>query len=564
MNATPAPISSPDERAQLPIAGPATVFEAFSRTAARHGDRPFLATLPETARAYGLEPGEITYRQAGAMVSALIEAYRSKGYRFGHRVGILLENRPAFFLHWFALNALGVSLVPINPDLRSAELEYLIGHSELVATIAIPSRHHDIAAAGKAAGRDIAVVGPDDEPASVDVLPAWQGKDGRDSECALLYTSGTTGRPKGCVLPNEYFLYAGHWYAGAGDLIALREGAERMLTPLPVFHMNAMAYSAMAMVLTGGCLIALDRFHPKSWWASVKRSRATVVHYLGVMPPMLLGAVASDEDKAHAVRFGFGAGADRALHERFEARFGFPLVEAWAMTETGAGAVVVACREPRHIGTNCFGSPSSEMEVRIVTDAGDEARIDEPGEFLVRHAGPQPRYGFFREYLKDPEATAQAWRGGWFNTGDVVRRGPDGSLHFVDRKKNVIRRSGENISAVEVESVLMQHPAVKQVAVAPAPDTVRGDEVFACVVSAGPLPDAAARGRIATELVAFSLSRLAYYKAPGYVAFVPALPLTSTQKIQRGALRDIVTGSIGTEACVDTRALKKRPARDSA
>ena len=155
--------------------------------------------------------------------------------------------------------------------------------------------------------------------------------------------------------------------------------------------------------------------------------------------------------------------------------------------------------------------------------------------------------------------TAEAWHGGWFHTGDVVRRGPDGSFHFVDRKKNVIRRSGENISAVEVESVLMQHPAVRQVAVAPAPDTVRGDEVFACVVSEGPLPDAASRNRIATDIVGWCLSRLAYYKAPGYVAFVPALPLTSTQKIQRGALKELVATTIGSELCVDTRSLKKRP-----
>ena len=120
----------------------------------------------------------------------------------------------------------------------------------------------------------------------------------------------------------------------------------------------------------------------------------------------------------------------------------------------------------------------------------------------MRHAGAAPRYGFFREYLKDAEATAEAWDGGWFHTGDVVRRGADGAFHFVDRKKNVIRRSGENISAVEVESVLMQHPAVKQVAVAPAPDPVRGDEVFACVVSEGAAPDAAARKQIAADIVA--------------------------------------------------------------
>ena len=441
---------------QLPIDAPATVFEAFARTAARYGDRPFLAVLPETAQAYGIAAGEISYGAAHARIAALTDAYRAKGYGGGHRVGILMENRPGFFLHWFALNALGVSLVPINPDMRAAELEYLIGHSEIVAAVVIPSRRDDVAAAAKAIGRDIPVVGPDDEPAAIDAPTPRSGTPDRDSECALLYTSGTTGRPKGCVLPNEYFLYAGHWYANIGGLIALNEGTERMLTPLPVFHMNAMAYSAMAMVTTGGCLIVLDRFHPKSWWASVRESRATIVHYLGVMPPMLMGAPEAADDRRHDVRFGFGAGVDRALHDPFEARFGFPLVEAWAMTETGAGAVVVASREPRHTGSSCFGRPGAELEVRIVGDGGAEAKVDEPGELLVRHAGSAPRYGFFREYLKDAEATAEAWDGGWFHTGDVVKRergwfasfrGPQEERHPPLRRKHQRRRGRERADA---------------------------------------------------------------------------------------------------------------------
>lgn len=541
---------------QLP-AGPDTVFAAFQATAARHAQGPFLRVLPETAKAYAIPPGDLSYGQAQAEIARLREAYRQAGYGHGHRLGVLLENRPAFFLHWFALNALGVSLVPINPDMRAAELEYLIGHSEIVATLAIPSRHGDIAGAGDAIGRDIGVFGPDDAPAPITAPAPKAGPPDRDSECALLYTSGTTGRPKGCVLPNEYFLYAGHWYAQIGGLIAMKQGEERMLTPLPVFHMNAMAYSAMAMVTTGGCLIALDRFHPRSWWDSVRASGATIVHYLGVMPPMLMSAPKGPEDKAHSVRFGFGAGVDQALHEPFEKRFGFPLVEAWAMTETGAGAVVVASTEPRHAGTRCFGRPGFEVETHVVTDSGSEAGVDQPGELLVRHAGPQPRYGFFREYLKDQEATSEAWAGGWFHTGDVVRRGPDGSLHFIDRKKNVIRRSGENISAVEVESVLMQHPAVRQAAVAATPDSVRGDEVFACIVLE---PGRSADATLAGDIVGWCLSRLAYYKAPGYVAFVPAVPLTSTQKIQRGGLRELVEASLGTPSCIDTRTMKKRVA----
>jgi acyl-coenzyme A synthetase/AMP-(fatty) acid ligase len=175
----------------------------------------------------------------------------------------------------------------------------------------------------------------------------------------------------------------------------------------------------------------------------------------------------------------------------------------------------------------------------------------------VRHAGTDPRDGFFSAYLKDPEATAEAWAGGWFHTGDIVSRDTDGQLHFIDRRKNVIRRSGENISAVEVEGVLNQHPAVKACAVAATPDAVRGDEVLACVVLHEPA-DAQAQASLAAALVEHALQRLAYYKAPGWVAFVEALPLTASQKIQRGELKALAQALPGQAHCVDTRALKRR------
>ncbi|HRP97435.1 MAG TPA: AMP-binding protein [Rhodocyclaceae bacterium] len=536
-----------------------TVHQAFAGAVARWVRHPFLCVVRETADAYGIAAGEITYGEAAERIERLRKAYAGAGYGHGHRVGLRLETRPSFFLHWFALNALGVSVVPINADLRAAELEYLIGHSEIVLAVALPERHADLAAAAERAGRPLALVA-DGAPPPPAVLPAPRTHAAPDatSECALLYTSGTTGRPKGCMLPNRYFLHAGHWYATIGGLAALREGAERMITPLPLVHMNAMAYSTMATVATGGCLIPLDRFHPRSWWASVRESRASVVHYLGVMPAMLMKAAPEEADRAHAVRFGFGAGVDCSLHAAFEARFGFPLLEAWAMTETGAGAVVIANREPRHVGTNCFGRPEADVEVRLIADDGRAADIDAPGELLVRHAGADPRYGFFAGYLKDEAATDAAWAGGWFHTGDIVRRDADGFLHFVDRKKNVIRRSGENIAAVEVESVLQQHPLVKAVAVAAVPDAVRGDEVMACVVPQTALADAAARERAAAELVAWCLSQLAYYKAPGHVAFVDALPLTATNKIQRGELKGLAAALVDGGAAIDTRALKKR------
>ncbi len=357
------------------------------------------------------------------------------------------------------------------------------------------------------------------------------------------------------MLSNEYFLRCGHWYAEIGGLCALRPGEDRLITPLPMTHMNAMACSTLAMVMTGGCIIPLDRFHPRSWWQTVRDSKATIMHSLGVMPSMLLGLDPSPDDREHMVRFGFAPGVDPRYHARFEDRFGIPMIDAWAMTETGAAAAVIASHEPRHVGRSCFGRPQPNMQYRIVDQSGMDTLDDTPGELLVRAAGPDPRAGFFTEYLGDPEATESAWEGGWFHTGDVVRRDTEGNLLFVDRWKNVIRRSGENIAAAEVESVLRQHPLVSEVACAAVPDDLRGEEVLACVVPSEPIADAA---RAATDIVAHTLRHLTYFKAPGYIAFVSALPLTATNKVQRSELGAWARELPGSSSCVDTRHLKHR------
>ncbi|MEM9224324.1 MAG: AMP-binding protein, partial [Pseudomonadota bacterium] len=267
-------------------------------------------------------------------------------------------------------------------------------------------------------------------------------------------------------------------------------------------------------------------------------------------PAILMKAPPSAGDREHQIRFGFGANVEPNLHAPFEARFGFPLVEAWAMTETGAGACIAANRQPRRVGAKSIGRPGEELDVRIAGDDGSPVG-DGPGELLVRRRGGDPRFGFFSRYHKDPGATEAAWRGGWFHTGDMVRReGQD--LLFVDRAKNVIRRSGENIAAVEVEAVLVAQDGVRAVAVAPVEDALRGEEVCALVVAER--ADAA----FAAELVGHALSEMAYYKVPGHVAFVDALPLTATQKVDRRALRAMAAASLRDGVAHDTRSLKGR------
>ena len=533
---------------------PASPYDLFALAAHRYPDRPFMEVLPRTAEVYGIEPGEVTYGAAMAEVTAWQERFADAGYGAGMRIALLLENRPLYFMILLAANRLGMSVVPINPDLRAAEQEYMIGHAEPALIIAIPARVKELQAAVKAAGVAAEVITPDDPlPAPrATAVTATLTDDNPAREAAMLYTSGTTGQPKGCVLSNTYFTELGLNYVGMGGIATLKREGERMITPLPLFHMNAMCFSFMGMLQVAGCLIVVDRFHPSTWWQDVKDARATSLHYLGVMPSILMGMPETPQDRDHHVRFGFGAGIDPKLHAAFEERFGIPLCEGWAMTETGAGATISNQAHDRLVGVSSLGPVPDWLEVRLVDEADADVPDGEPGELLVRRKKGDPRKGFFTEYFKNPEATAEAWEGGWFHTGDVVRRGEGGNIFFVDRRKNVIRRSGENIAAVEVESVLMRHPDIAAAGVAAVPDEVRGDEVFACLNIADRTP------KKATEIAEWALNQMAYYKVPGYIAFIEALPLTGTQKIQRGDLKRMATDLLDDPATVDLRHLKKR------
>ena len=537
-----------------------TVHDVFAATARRFAERPFLCVPTPATRGWHDGPYEISYADALARVAAQCAAYRQAGCAGGQRVALMLGNRPDFFWHWLALNAIGASVVPVNAEQQPAEIAWQLMHSESVLLVALAD--HADAASNAVALMDapvpVAIANGSPLPAIARCANTASAPDA-DTECALLYTSGSTGKPKGCILTNTYFTRFGDWYAGIGGLCSMREGQERLITPLPLSHMNAMATSAMGMITTGGCIVQLDRFHPSSWWQSVRESGATVVHYLGVMPAILLGLPESrDDDFSSQLRFGFGAGVNPRHHALFEQRFGFPLIEAWAMTETGAGGCIIANHEPRHVGSCCFGKAEPAVEYRLVDEAGQTVQDGEAGELLVRAAGPDPRAGFFAGYLKNPEATAEAWADGWLHTGDVVRQGPDGSLHFVDRRKNVIRRSGENIAALEVEAALAGEPHAAELVVTAVEDEIRGEEVMACVVARA---DVVADERAARAIQQRALDALVYFKAPGYVVFVDAIPRTASQKPQRGEIKRMAAHWRTLPSCHDLRELKRRPAR---
>ena len=526
-----------------PMARHQSVYHAFVEAAEEHGPRPFLRVPAACARDYATGAIEYSYDRTKQRVDELIAGYAARGLAPGKRVALAFDSRLEVYLHLLALNALGVSIVPLNSASSDDELGHIVGHSDSRLLVSLPEHRDRLAGLGICE----VIVEADLTGSGSRAAP---DEHALSTEAALLYTSGTTGKPKGCMLSNEYFLAIGIWYVGLGGICALDEN-DRLLTPLPPNHMNALCTSFTAMMLCGGCVVQLDRFHPRAWWDTVREEKATVIHCLGVMTAMLLTLPeASSDDFSGQIKFCFGPGCDPRHHGVFEQRFGVPLIEAWAMTESGAGGMTIAYEEPRHVGQRCIGKPVETMDFRIVDEADRDVPEGEAGELLVRSKGDDPRKNFFSGYYKDPEATEKGWQGGWWHTGDVVRQGDDGSLYFVDRRKNVIRRSGENIAAVEVEAVLLQHPGVLGCAVCAVPDEIRGDEVFAFVVDED--------GADAREIFDHCMAHLTYFKVPGYVALVPELPLTASQKVSRGEIKKMARARLAANDCVDLRALKKR------
>ena len=536
-----------------------TIGETFFRATEKYADQSFLAVPANSARAYDPAGKEVTYGEAAKTVRALMQLYTAAGYGVGHRVSLLIENRPEHMLHKLAMNALGVCCVPLNPDHRPRELAYVLDHAnvDLVVVLASLEAQLRLGMAQAVRGKPKLVLF-ENVPAG---LPAPKNKatsisPGPAAAASILYTSGTTGRPKGCVLSHGYELAAGAWYSSRGGLSTFGEACERIYNPLPLLHVNASIFSFYCAMLRGNCQVQTDRFQPSRWWTEVYESRATVVHYLGVVVPMLLGQPAHPHERDHCVRFAIGAGVEPQRHKAFEERFGFPLIEIWGMTEMVRA--IIDNQLPREVGTHAFGRVTPGIEVRVVDDNDVDMPAGQEGEMIVRHSAATPRQHFFSGYLDDEAATETAWRGGWFHTGDIITRDATGLLRFIDRRKNIIRRSGENIAAAEIEALLQAHPLVESVAVLAVKDEVREEEVLACVVLKEKPSDAAATARV---LFDYCNEYLAYYKAPGWLYFTDSIPTTATQKIQKHQIFHPGLDPRTLPGMMDLRMLKKRDTR---
>ena len=501
-----------------------TIFKSFEDICRKTPSAPFLISPSRNQKGMTTFSYQETFDKANKISTIFLD----NGYGNNLRVATLLGSTPAHYIVKLALNKIGVSVVPINPDYSPDETAYLLADSGSV--LAICAEHYMKQLKTAIAYKDLSVpIITYDEIETIQTLKSLsdigapvQGK----TEASLLYTSGTTGRPKGCMLSHEYELMCGEVYANIGAPISLSFGKDKILNPLPSYHINAGIVTFFAAMLTGNSLIQPERFSISNWWEDINETEATIFHYLGVIIAVLLSDQSATKASLGKLRVGFGAGVEPALHQEFETRFGIPLVECWGMTEMCR--VLYNNEEPRQIHTRAMGRPRDDLQVKVVDENDQEVTRGKPGEMVVRHSEKTPRAGAFSGYLNKEKETEEAWKSGWFHTGDTVTMDETGMLYFVDRAKNIIRRAGENIAAAEVENCLFEIEFVSKIACIAVKDDIREEEVMACVVLE---EDKKKSKEVAEILFNHAIEKMAYFKAPGYILFMDDLPVTGTQKV---------------------------------
>jgi carnitine-CoA ligase len=439
----------------------------------------------------------LTFSAVGDQSARLAQALRERGVGPGDRVAVLLDNRPEHPLLWCALARLGAAMVPLNVRYRSVDAQHLIDDAGVRLAVTSPA-YADLLR-GLAPAPEVVLVD--------DLRPTGSFEQGPVDATATVnvqYTSGTTGRPKGCLLSHHY------WTTLGGSLVDEfpHIGADDvMLTAQPFFYLDPM-WNVVTALVAGAHLVALDGFHPSTFWQQVRRHHVTYFYCLAAMPTLLLKMPVDVLDRDHRVRAVQCSAIPPALHAELEERWGVPWFEAFGMTETGADIRVSAEDHDELVGSGCLGRPAAHREVRL----------DEDGQMWLR--GP----GMMDGYLGRPSPFLD----GWFPTGDLARLDDQGRVYLVGRLKDMIRRSGENIAAREVEEVLLTHPAVRLAAVVGVPDEIRGEEVKAYVVAPGASAD---------DLTSWAQERLAAFKVPSRWEFRDDLPLTASHRVEKSKLR---------------------------
>lgn len=488
---------------------------------ARHAADPaavFLVALDEHGDAH-----TITYAEQLDRLRRTAAVLHAAGVRRGDRVHLQTGNRPEFYDIWFATALLGATLVPTSPQSTADETRYVLADAAPVVSIVAPDQLPATRAA--AAGLPVTVLALDGadsiETRAATADPTTVRETEPADPAAILYTSGTTSRPKGVLVTHANYLAVGH--AVARHLAVTP--ADRWLVALPLFHANAQYYCTMSALVTGASIVLAPRFSASNWGRQAADHAATLGSLFAAPIRMILARPRPPAAvRLRAVLFAQNLTDEQAA--RFERQFDTRLLQLYGMTETVLPPTMNPDSGQRR--WHSIGRPLPGVTLGVVDETGAPVPPGNPGELLV---GGVPGQTLAAGYLNRPDVTEATFGGGWLRTGDLVRADPDGFLYFVDRTKDMIKRSGENISAGEIERVVNEHPAVLECAAVGVPDPVRDEAIVVCVV---PRPGHRADPG---DLVEWCRARLSAYKVPSVIEVVDTLPRTSVGKIRKDVLR---------------------------
>jgi crotonobetaine/carnitine-CoA ligase len=507
-----------------------TIWQALARRAAERPDAPFLVFEDQAGSIT-----ELPTARFAADVERLAAGLAGLGLRKGDRVLVQLPNGPEVATAMFAAGRLGAIVVPSNTANRVAELSHLVRTTEprclLVCDEDREVAHAALAEAGVRARVVICRDGKASESAGEVPYAALLDGDVPAPEVAvaatdplqIMFSSGTTSRPKGVVATHANLLSSGRRQAMSYRM----EPGDRLLTVLPLFHASAQSTTLFAALASGASAIFLERYSASRFWGQVRRHRTTRLTLVTMLLRTLLVQPPADTDRDHELRsVGYATNITEAAQAEFEERFGVTLTNAYGLTEAMTEVSIAPVDGPRRWPS--VGVPTMDRKVRIAGEDDRELPRGEVGEIQVHGV---PGETIMKEYWGDPAATARTLRDGWLCTRDMGWMDEHGYLYFSDRDVDLIKTGGENVSAAEVEALVLEHPDVIEVAVIGIPDPIRDELIKAVVV----LRDGA--HATADEIQAFCAERVSRFKVPAVVEISDRLPTNAVGKIDKKLLR---------------------------
>ncbi|TAN34622.1 hypothetical protein EPN29_02355 [bacterium] len=523
------------------------------------GDSPNIVQLARAGSALNPEAPAIIFED-GLVVSrselmervASFASYLKERLAPGDRVAIILENRAEFMIAWLAVAACRATLVSINTGAQAHDGGHIL-HDSAAKMVITGDAGESLVAQLKPdlpQLREVIRVGGS-EP---DGLSRFAGAHSfnwselgiqPDDATNVYYTSGSTGLPKACILDHTYWLR----FVDVFQRLYGMGPEDRLLSSLQ-FSYGDPPWMMLTSLISGGTLVAMRRFSVSRYWQVVRRHGVTIIFGIASIPSLLLKQPPSTEDRNHKVKFALQLGMPAHLHRSVEERWGFRWVEGYGLTETGLVVSMPLALAAEMTGSGSIGVPCPEAEVSVIDDAGKPVAPGDIGEILIKAPG------LMKGYLNRPDATAATIQDGWLFTGDLGHFDDRGFLYFNGRKKDIVRRGGENVAAAEVEQVLRSHPLVLEAAVVPVPDDVRGEEVKAFILLVeGATPDQFPPPKV----VEYCAQRLARYKVPRYIEYRRTdFPRTPSMRVKKHALleerRDQIAGAWDREHEATTNA----------